>query len=54
MGETGYGKCRNLSVNWEFSKINSQFHFRNDSIILFHHICTGAPRSKLAEYLTGK
>jgi hypothetical protein len=23
MGETGYGKCRNLSVNWEFSKINN-------------------------------
>jgi hypothetical protein len=21
MGETGYGKCRNLSVNWEFSKM---------------------------------
>jgi hypothetical protein len=21
MGETSYGKCRNLSVKWEFSKI---------------------------------
>ena len=24
MGETGYGKCRNLSVNWEFSNITKK------------------------------
>ena len=24
MGETDYGKCRNLSVRWEFSKSNNK------------------------------
>ena len=28
MGETDYGKCRNLSVRWEFSKITNEL-FRN-------------------------
>jgi hypothetical protein len=31
MGETGYGKCRNLSVNWEFSKKRYQENLLNFS-----------------------
>jgi hypothetical protein len=26
MGETSYGKCRYLSVNWEFSKILRRYY----------------------------
>jgi hypothetical protein len=28
MGETSYGKCRNLSAKWEFSKNNLVSFFR--------------------------
>ena len=28
MGETTYGKCRNLSVNWEFSKMRDLIYLK--------------------------
>ena len=38
MGETSYGKCRYLSVNWEFSKIklrNYTWNYRLISVLSY-------------------